>query len=412
MSAGKSCIGAEIAKQSTEKGNRVLVLAHRLELVEQLQDTFDWWGVPRSLCDIRMVQSATRRLDRMPDYDFIICDEAHHSVCKTYLRIYDRFPNAKRLLLTATPQRTSGQGLADVADCIVDSVSTKWLIQNHYLAPYTYYAPATLVDAENLKLSHGDYDQAETVAQLDKPKIYGDVLRNYRKFADGKQTIVFASSIEHSKRVCDAFRSDGISACHLDGNTPKDERRKIMDGFRSGNIQVLCNYEIISEGLSVDGCECCILLRPTKSLILFLQSSQRCMRYADGKTAVILDMVGNFSRHGLPDDDRVWSLNGATNTRKHTQNSVFARTCAVCFRTYAGSGGICPYCCAIQPKTQREIEEEEQAELARVFAHHQRQKRMEVGRARTKSELERIAHERGYDRRWVGIQMKLKGIRW
>lgn len=405
---GKSVAAAEMAKMSTTKGNRVLVIAHRVELIEQLQNTFDWWGVPTDRCDIMMVQSATRRLQRMPEYDFIICDEAHRSVCATYQRIYQRYPNAWKLLLTATPRRTNGQGLKDVADCIVSSVSTHWLIEHQYLAPYEYYAPAVMVDTDKLRTVRGDYDQVDTMSQLDKPKIYGDVIKQYRKYADGKQAIIFAASVEHSRSVCKAFNDSGISAYHIDGKTPPEARKMAMERFHNGELKVLTNYEIISEGLSVDGCECCILLRPTQSLILFLQSSQRCMRYAPGKTAIILDMVGNYKRHGLPDDDREWTLDGTVKRGKQKeQNSVHARTCEHCFRTYAGAGRICPYCNHDNGKTCQEIEADEKAELERVQALERKQKRMEVGRAQTREELERIAKERGYRPGWVWRRLQI-----
>lgn len=408
---GKSCTAAEIARLSTAKGNRVLVIAHRVELIEQLQDTFDSWGVPRDRCDIMMVQSATHRLDRLPQYDFIICDEAHHGTCNTYRNVFDHYPDARRLLLTATPERTNGQGLADIADSMVLSVSVRWLIEHHYLAPFEYYAPAELINADQLRTVQGDYDHNQAAAMLDKPKIYGSVLENYRKYADGKQAIVFASSIEHSKRVVEAFQAAGYTAAHLDGKTPKNERKRLMDEYRAGRLQIISNYEIISEGVSVDGCECCILIRPTKSTILFLQSSQRCMRYAPDKVATILDMVGNYQRHGLPDDDREWSLQGRKKrTRQKEQNTVRARVCENCFRTYAGNGRECPYCGHIQPKTQAEIEQDERAELERITAENRKQKRMEVGRARTVDDLKRIAKERGYKPAWVYQMARAKHI--
>lgn len=408
---GKSCTAAEIARLSTAKGNRVLVIAHRVELIEQLQDTFDAWGVPRDRCDIMMVQSATRRLARLPQYDFIICDEAHHGTCDTYRNVFDHYPDARRLLLTATPERTSGQGLADIADSMVQSVSVRWLIDHQYLAPFEYYAPAELINADQLRTVQGDYDHKQAAQMLDKPKIYGSVLENYRKYAEGKQAIVFASSVEHSKRVAEVFTQAGYTAAHLDGKTPKNERKRLMDEYRAGRLQIISNYEIISEGVSVDGCECCILLRPTKSTILFLQSSQRCMRYAPGKIATILDMVGNYQRHGLPDDDREWSLQGRKKrNRQKEQNTVRARVCENCFRTYAGNGRICPYCGHIQPKTQAEIEQDERAELERITAENRKQKRMEVGRARTLEELQRIAGERNYAPGWVYQMARAKHI--
>lgn len=409
---GKSCTAAEIARISTDKGNRVLVIAHRVELIEQLQETFDWWGVPRDRCDIMMVQSATRRLDRLPEYDFIICDESHHGVCSTYQRIFQHYPHARRLLLTATPERTNGQGLADIADCMVQSVSVRWLIEHQYLAPFEYYAPAELINADQLRTVQGDYDNKQAAQMLDKPKIYGSVLENYRKYAEGKQAIVFASSVEHSKRVAEVFTQAGYTAAHMDGKTPKAERKQIMEDYRAGRLQILCNYEIVSEGVSVDGCECCILLRPTKSTILFLQSSQRCMRYAPGKIATILDMVGNYQRHGLPDDDREWSLQGRKKrTRQKEQNTVRARVCENCFRTYAGSGAVCPYCGHVQPKTQSEIEQDEKAELERITEQNKKQRRMEVGMAKTLDDLKRIAKERNYKPAWVYIKAKQKGIK-
>lgn len=408
---GKSCTAAEIARLSCAKGNRVLVLAHRIELIEQLQKTFDWWGVPRDRCDIMMVQSATRRLDKLPQYDFIICDESHHGVCSTYQRIFQHYPHARRLLLTATPERTNGQGLADIADCMIQSVSVRWLIEHQYLAPFEYYAPAELINADQLRTVQGDYDNKQAAQMLDKPKIYGSVLESYRKYAEGKQAIVFASSVEHSKRVAEVFTQAGYTAAHMDGKTPKAERKQIMEDYRAGRLQILCNYEIISEGVSVDGCECCILLRPTKSTILFLQSSQRCMRYAEGKTAVILDMVGNYQRHGLPDDDRQWSLQGRQKqTRKKTENTVKARVCEKCFRTYAESGAVCPYCGNDNGKTRAELEADERAELERITAENRKQKRMEVGKARTLEELQRIARERGYSKNWIYVQMRIKNI--
>lgn len=409
---GKSCTAAEIARLSCAKGNRVLVIAHRVELIEQLQDTFDAWGVPRDRCDIMMVQSATRRLDKLPQYDFIICDESHHGVCSTYQRIFQHYPHARRLLLTATPERTNGQGLADIADCMIQSVSVRWLIEHQYLAPFEYYAPAELINADQLRTVQGDYDNKQAATMLDKPKIYGSVLDSYRKYAEGKQAIVFASSIEHSKRVVDVFRQAGYTAEHMDGKTPKAERKRIMDDYRAGRVQIISNYEIISEGLSVDGCECCILLRPTKSTILFLQSSQRCMRYAEGKTAVILDMVGNYQRHGLPDDEREWSLQGRQKQTRHKSgNTVRARVCENCFRTYAGSGRGCPYCGHEQPKTQAEIEQDEKAELERITEQNKKQRRMEVGMAKTLDDLKRIAKERNYKPAWVYIKAKQKGIK-
>lgn len=287
---GKSCIAAEMSKLSVQKGNEVLYLLHRIELAEQIQETFEWWGVDMQHCNVGMVQSVARKLDKITPPNFIITDEGHHGLSSTYLKIYEHFPNAKRLFLTATPRRTSGEGLGEVSDDIIEGVSTKWLIENHYLAPYEYYS-SVLIDCEKLKIRKGEYDQNSILQEIDKTQIYGSVIDGYQRFCNNKKAICFCASIEHSKKVANAFNRIGIKAAHLDGKTPKEERKSIMNKFRSGGITILCNYEIISEGLSVDDCEACLLLRPTKSLILFIQSSMRCMRYQEGKTAIILDFV-------------------------------------------------------------------------------------------------------------------------
>lgn len=338
---GKSVIAAEIAKLSTSKGNRVLFLLHRVELQEQIQETFKWWGVDMSMCDVEMVQSATRKYNK--EVDFIITDESHHGTANTYTKIYEKYPNSKRLSLTATPKRTNGQGLNSIADDIIVGVTTKWLIENKFLAPYEYYS-SVLIDQDKLKIKRGEYEQDSIISEVDKPKIYGAVIDNYIKFANSKKAIVFCASVEHSKKVASEFNERGIKAEHLDGTTKKDDRKNIMDRFRNSKTTILCNYEIISEGISVDDCECCILLRPTQSLILHIQSSMRCMRYQENKTAIILDLVGNYTRHGLPDTEQEWSLDSKIKNKTKIELDVLVRQCKKCYKCYKGMNRICPYC--------------------------------------------------------------------
>lgn len=393
---GKSCIAAEMAKLSTEKGNEVLILVHRIELQEQLIDTFMWWGVDMEHCTVGMVQSISRRLNKIKEPNFIITDEGHHGLSSTYTKIYDYFPNAKRLFLSATPRRTSGEGLGEVSDDIIEGVPTKWLIDNKFLAPYEYYS-SVLIDCDKLKIKKGDYDQDSVLEEIDKTQIYGSVIDGYKRFCNGKQAICFCASIEHSKKVSDKFNEIGIISAHIDGKTPKDERKSIMDKFRKGEITILCNYEIISEGLSVDGCQACLLLRPTTSTILFIQSSMRCMRYVENKIGIILDFVGNYTRHGLPDDDREWKLTYEKIKRtRNNENTLSIRQCNNCFKVYKGSDRICPYCQNDNGKTKEQIKAEEKAELERITAIEKKQKRMEIGMARDFGSLVKIAQERGY----------------
>lgn len=407
--SGKSILIAKVIQSAAKKNNTVLVLCHRREIIDQLTERL----APYPNAAVGMVQTITRRLSDMPEPSIIIIDEAHTAKSASYLRILEHFSNSYALYFTATPQRTDGKGFADIADDMVDSVSVRWLIDNGYLTPFEYYAPKTLLDTAELTVKQGEYDGKQATALLDKPKIYGDVLTCYHKYADGMKTIVYCSSVEHSERTASAFNDAGIPAAHIDGKTPKQERAEIVRKFRTGEITVLCNYSLIIEGFDVPDAGCVICLRPTQSLIVHIQSVMRCMRIADGKTrAAILDMVGNYERHGLPDDKHEWTLQGREKrTRQTEQNTVKARTCEKCFRTYAGNGKICPYCGHDNGKTRQEIEADERAELERVTAENRKQKRMEVGKARTLEELQRIARERNYARGWVYAMAKIKGIR-
>ena len=400
--AGKSCIAASIAHDATHKGNRVLFLVHRRELCEQITETFIAWDVDMELCDVLMVQTAARRLDKLPEYDFIITDENHHAPCNTYKKIYERYPNAKRLGLTATPWRLNGQGLIDTNDTLIEGVSVQWLLDNRYLSPYEYYAPAAFVDAERLRVRNGDFDTDSVMEQLNKPKIYGEVVSKYRQYADGKKAIAFCASIQHSKSVCAAFNAAGIAAEHIDGTTPKDERKRIMDDFRSGAIKILCNYEIVSEGVDVPDCECCLLLRPTQSLTLYVQSSMRCLNYVEGKTAIILDMVGNFERHGLPNTPREWTLNGREKRTRNAAPTIQARQCANCFKVYKGTSRVCPYCGHDNGKTRAEIKADEEAELERITELKRKQEKAELKDAGQSLEaLKAYGRKKGYKPGWA-----------
>jgi superfamily II DNA or RNA helicase len=177
---------------------------------------------------------------------------------------------------------------------------------------------------------------------------------------------------------------------------------------------VLTNYALIVEGFDVPDCECCIIARPTQSLVIHIQSTMRCMRYKPNKRAIILDFVGNYERHGLPDDEREWSLERIKQPRikKDEEPKVLIRNCPNCFKVYSASlGTICPYCQFNVGKTKEEIEYDEKQELIKLEAYERKTKRMEVGMCKTKADLERVAKERGYARGWVYNMMKIKNIR-
>lgn len=407
---GKSVIVAEMAKSATAKGNRVLFLVHRRELVEQIKHTFEWWGVDMNLCDVMMVQTASRHIAQIIPPKLVITDENHHSKASTYRKIYDAFPDAKRIGVTATPIRLDGSGLSDVNDALVVGVSAKWLIEHKFLAPYDYYAPA-IADLSGIKINHGEFETDSMERILMKSAIYGDVISHYKKLADSKQAICYCVSIAHSKAMAEAFCNAGIKAVHIDGTTPKNERDSIISAFRDGRIIILCNVDLISEGFDVPDCECAILLRPTKSLTLYIQQSMRCMRYKDNKRAVIIDHVGNYARFGLPDADREWSLQGRPKSEKsRTENEVKILQCPECFYTFVppeNDEKVCPCCGYEFQKKSRNIEQKTETELKKItsfsldFSTPDDCKNMH--------DLQVYAKKRGYKSGWIYYQARERG---
>lgn len=336
---GKSVIQAEIARSAAAKGNRVLFLVHRKELCGQIRNTFENQGVDMELCSVNMVQTVSRRLDDIPEPEVIITDECHHSTANTYRKIYDKFPNALKLGFTATPIRLNKGGLGEVYQDLITSVSTKWLIDNHYLAPYKYYS-VKLADTSGLHIRSGEYKADEVACLMQNKEIYGETITQWEKLAKGRKTIVYCASVESSKMTADEFSNAGYISCSLDGTTPENERRDVMERFRNGEIQILCNCDLFGEGLDVPDCECVVLLRPTQSLTLYIQQSMRSMRYMPDKTAIIIDHVGNCYLHGLPDDDRKWTLE----SKQKQETTVKIRECPNCYAVYAPTLSKCPYC--------------------------------------------------------------------
>ena len=346
--SGKSVTMSEIARRATDKGNRVLFLVHRKELVSQIKGTFIANNVNMELCHVGMVQTISSRIERgaVDTPSVILIDEAHHALSKTYTKIMDTFPDAVVLGFTATPYRLSGKGFGDIFDDLILGKSVKWLIDNKRLAPYKYYS-VNLVDEEKLKLtSTGDYSNQSIDNAMDNA-IYGDVVESYEKFATGKKAIAYTHNVAASKDLAQAFNNAGYSAMQVDGMTDKLTRHQAMENFRSGKVQILVNAELYGEGVDVPDCQCVMLVRPTDSLTLYIQQSMRAMRYMPDKTAVIIDHVGNYTRHGLPDTDHDWQeyFNGLTKKKKSKKNDdLQIKDCPNCFGVIEGNPTHCTLC--------------------------------------------------------------------
>jgi len=359
------------------------------------------------------VQTAARRIKKLSKPALIITDENHHSLALSYKKIYDAFPDVLRVGVTATPVRLNGDGLGDVNDKLIIGPSTKWLIDHNCLAPYDYYAPS-VADLSGLHIKMGEFVTADVEKAMIKKAVFGDVIGYYRQLADGKKAVCYCSSVKHSLATAEAFREAGINAVHIDGTTPDAERNRIISDFRAGRITILCNVDLISEGFDVPDCECAILLRPTQSLTLYIQQSMRCMRYRPGKRAIILDHVGNYARFGMPDDDRLWSLEKRKrNIKKEAaENAEKVKQCPECYYTFGapppGQPCICPHCGYVFPVKSREIETSESTELIHIEGF-----RLDFSSpddCSSYSDLLAYAKKKGYQRGWAFYEARKRGF--
>ena len=407
--SGKSVMMAEMARCATQKGNSVLFLVHRQELCEQIFKTFVSWGVDMRLCKVGMVQTICRRLPKMTKPGLIITDENHHSLAGSYKKIYDYWPDVLRVGVTATPIRLNGGGLGDVNDTLIIGPSVKQLIAWGNLSPFRYYAPK-VIDTSKLRIKNGEYVQADINEQFNKNAIYGDVIAHYQKLSDGQQAICYCASIEQSKKMAFEFTKAGIAARHLDGDTPKESRNKVVQQFRNGEIKILCNVDLISEGFDVPDCNTAILLRPTQSLALYIQQAMRCMRYKPGKTAVIIDHVGNVNRFGMPDVDREWSLQPKKKGSRKRVEEVPIRQCMECFAVFRQEDKACPNCGWMPQKQVREVEEIRDSELVEVESQPFCLDFREPEDCHSLAELQQLAKNRGYKSGWAWVQGKRLGL--
>jgi superfamily II DNA or RNA helicase len=367
---GKTCIIAAISANAAARGRHVLILVHRRELIHQTSSKLAWVGLDHGIIaagippsdhavQIASVQTLARRLSRLNwQPTLIIIDEAHHATAGQWARILDHWPDAYRLGVTATPCRLDGCGLRGTFDTMVLGPSVADLIFTGYLSPARIYAPPVVADLQGIRSRGGDYANDQAAAAMDRPTVTGDAISHYQRLAASQQAIAFCCNVKHAVSVCDAFKTAGIGAELLLGNTPC--REQVVADFAAHRIRVLVTVDVVSEGFDVPAASCAILIRPTQSLGLYLQQVGRVLRPAPGKAhAVILDHVGNVHRHGFPDDHRDWSLDDRLKrSRAAGAAAPTVRTCQVCFAAFPPQPA-CPCCGTPSKLSTREIQQKE-----------------------------------------------------
>lgn len=406
--SGKTALTAHMLHTAASKGMRSLFVVHRRELIKQSTRTFALEGVKhgiiaagffedrRHLIQLSSVQTLARRIHRYPEPSLIVWDECHHLAAGSWEKIFRALPGAYHIGLTATPTRLDGRGLSVFFQEMIQGPSVSELISEGYLSPYKLYAPSN-VSMDGIHTRMGDYEKTELSKAMDKPSITGNAIEHYKRLCPGRRAVVFCCSIQHSKHVVEEFSRNGISAAHVDGETLQEERDAAIEGFKEGSIKILSNVDLFGEGFDVPSIEVAILLRPTQSLGLYLQQVGRSLRPYSGKDrATILDHVGNWSRHGLPDDLREWSLEGrSAGNGKKGDAGIAVKVCPKCFAAQKSGQPSCRYCGFVFMVEPRKITERE-GNLAEVDIEAARiQARRQQGRAQTMQELYEIGKSRG-----------------
>ena len=407
---GKTIIFSAIANSAAARGKQVLILVHRRELLHQASRKLVDIGLDHGLIaagmaatdqpvQVASVQTLVRRLSRMDwQPSLMIIDEAHHASAGSWTAILDKWPDAFRLGVTATPCRLSGAGLGTAFDQLVLGPSVADLTDWGFLSPARIYAPPVIADLSGLRRRAGDYaaDQASTA--MNRPTVTGDAIAHYQRLAGAQRAIAFCCSVDHASHVAASFNTAGIPAATLLGNTP--DRDAVVAAFDAGSVQVLVTVDVVSEGFDIPAASCAILLRPTQSLGLYLQQVGRVLRPAPGKdAAIVLDHVGNVHRHGFPDDHRDWSLADGVRTAS-VQSAPSVRTCPECFAAFKPQP-ICPCCGATCAPIKSRVIREMAGELTELRREAVRASKRDQGRARTLPQLLALAKERGYSPGWA-----------
>ena len=363
---GQTHIACAIIHGAVEKGKRVLFLAPRRELIYQANDRL--WDheidsgiimagekrvqeLPVQVASFDTLHARGIRKESMfmPAADILIVDEAHLSIAKTRQDIINFYGDAVVIGLTATPARGDGRGMGEIYDDLVHTRTIGQLTEEGHLVPARYFAPST-PDLSKLKQTKADYQVGELAGVMDKPKLVGDIIDNWKRICPDRQTVVFCVTQEHARHVYEAFKAAGVTAGYVDSKTPLDERKQTMEDVHTGKIQVLVNIFVMTYGWDCPPISCVILARPTKNIALYLQTVGRGLRTAPGKEdCIVIDHTGAVEQDGFVDEEIPWTLDSEVDIREakdkilQEKESPKEITCLKCNYTFKARRD-CPRC--------------------------------------------------------------------
>lgn len=411
---GKTITASTVVHGAAAKGRIVWWLTHRRELIRQASRTFYSVGIPHGTImgghitnkaasvQIASIQTIVGKLDELPEPNLIVFDEAHHLGSASWVGILTRYPRARILGLSATPWRLDGQGLGRFFDHMVLGPTVSDLIADGSLSPYRLFAPSA-PDLSGIATAAGDYQKGALAKAMARPQIVGDAIAHYQRLCPGKRAIAFNAGIENSLQLVAQARQSGIAAEHVDGTTPEAEREGAIQRFTRGETLILSNDSLFGEGVDIPAVEAVIDLAPSKSLTKVMQNWGRALRPAVGKTeALLLDHAGNSLNHGLPDDDREWSLEDREKRKRSAPSEVSIKQCGECFFVHRPAPR-CPHCGHVHEIKTRAIEvvEGELAEVTRAKEDAKRQRWKEERECVTLEDWQALARQRGHKSGWA-----------
>lgn len=436
--AGKTVLASFMVGQTTARGQAAWFICHRAELVEGTSKTFHKFGQAhgliaaghpmnlQQLAQVCSIQTLVNRLHTLKAPRLAIIDEAHHCGAENWAKVVKWLHDNGALVvgLSATPQRLDGMGLDAHFDDIVLGPAVAWLMENGHLSDYRVFAPPG-PDMKGVRKQMGDYARGEVEARVDKPKLLGDMIEHWRRHAAGMRTVAFGVTVAHSQHIAEQFNAAGIPAAHLDGGTPKADRARIIRDYAEGHLRVITNVDLFGEGFDLAAIaqrdvtvDCVIQGRPTQSLALHLQQVGRALRPQPGKVAIILDHAGNTQRHGLPDDEREWTLEGRPKGRGAANDNAPPPPviCDGCFNAIRRPlPPACPYCGKRLLAEAKEVKVAE-GELVEITGDMKRELRLqrqrEEAQAKTLDELVALARRRGYQYPMQWAQKKFGASAW
>lgn len=422
--SGKTEIGMILVRGAVAKGKRVAFLCNRINLVGQTSARFFRAGIQHGIIQgantsrtyesviVASIQTVAKR--GMPEVDLLVIDEAHGVAGSVAYRKVIAAHGGAVIGLSATPfSKGLGKHYADLGGALFEQMviaaTIQELIDQGFLVDCDVYAPSQ-PDLSGVKITAGDYNEKELGEAVDKPQLIGDIVTNWRKYADGTPTVCFATNIAHSRHIVEQFQAAGVAAEHIDCYTDEAERAAILERVSAGQTLVISNVGILTEGWDFPACKTMILARPTKSLIRYLQMAGRVLRPSPGKDkALILDHSGTVQSIGFPTDDFPMVLDdGKPKTSSGSDKKQEEKKPAKCPQcAYLKKGnGKCPVCGFLPQKPN--TTEHAAGELVPLTKKEKAKEAKLAGlnKQHVYSELFRMAEERNYKPGWVANQYR------